>query len=182
MDIHSKFQQELQQGERILWTGQPDPNIFFTKGDLFLIPFSLLWGGGMMFAVLPGLFTGNQLDFPFGFFPLIFVFVGAYITVGRFIFKYLRKKKTYYAVTNHRALMLTELFGRNLQAINIKTVSAVNKSSNSQGTGSIVFGELSQQASMYSNMGMDLFSGNVPAFFDIHNVDHVYTTLGRKND
>ena len=39
------IQPELLSGESILWTGQPNPRIVFHKEDLFLIPFSLLWGG-----------------------------------------------------------------------------------------------------------------------------------------
>lgn len=43
------IQPELVTGESILWTGQPDTSIVFHKDDLYLIPFSLLWGGFAIF-------------------------------------------------------------------------------------------------------------------------------------
>ena len=42
-------QPELTSGESVLWAGQPNPRIIFHKDDLYLIPFSLLWGGFAIF-------------------------------------------------------------------------------------------------------------------------------------
>ena len=37
-----EFKQDLLKGEKILWAGQPDPDILFSNADIFLVPFSLL--------------------------------------------------------------------------------------------------------------------------------------------
>ena len=43
------FQGDLLSDERVLWTGQPDPTRLFSAGDVFLVPFSLMWGGFVIF-------------------------------------------------------------------------------------------------------------------------------------
>src|SRR4051812_14861337 len=47
--IDSRFTPDLLRDERILWTGQPDPSRIFAPSDLFMVPFSLLWGGFALF-------------------------------------------------------------------------------------------------------------------------------------
>lgn len=48
-DSVSAIQPELLSGESILWAGQPKRRVVFHKEDVFLIPFSLLWGGFAIF-------------------------------------------------------------------------------------------------------------------------------------
>ncbi len=42
-------QPELTSGESVLWAGQPNPRVIFHRDDLYLIPFSVLWGGFAIF-------------------------------------------------------------------------------------------------------------------------------------
>jgi hypothetical protein len=43
------IQPELTAGETVLWAGQPDPSVRLHREDVFLIPFSLFWGGFSIF-------------------------------------------------------------------------------------------------------------------------------------
>src|ERR1022692_3078608 len=46
---YEAIQPELTSGETVLWAGQPNTSVIFNKEDIFLIPFSLLWGGFAIF-------------------------------------------------------------------------------------------------------------------------------------
>ncbi|GAB4009273.1 hypothetical protein GCM10028772_25660 [Nocardioides ultimimeridianus] len=91
--------------EELLWTGRPDPSRIFTTADIFLIPFSLLWGGFALFWNIAVNVGGAPIFFRL--FGLPFLVAGAYITVGRFVVKAARKRRTVYALTDQRALVLT---------------------------------------------------------------------------
>ncbi len=53
-----RLQPYLLSGERILWTGQPDPRRLVGGKDAYLIPFSLMWGGGAVFWEAAVLLSG----------------------------------------------------------------------------------------------------------------------------
>ena len=40
---------DLLDGETVVWTGQPNPNQWFSPGDIVMVPFSLMWGGFAFF-------------------------------------------------------------------------------------------------------------------------------------
>ena len=43
------FQGRLAADEDVLWYGQPKTSVLFDANDIFLVPFSLLWGGFALF-------------------------------------------------------------------------------------------------------------------------------------
>ena len=109
--------------------------------------------------------------------------MGFYFAFGRFIYKKWKKTRTYYALTNKRALILTLTFGRNLDGAFLDRLVAINKSMRSNGSGTIYFGNPSWMTAAYGNSGMDFFSGfysgDVPSFYDIRDADSVYDLANR---
>ena len=106
------FQQDLVHDEKILWSGQPEPSVDFIRADIFLIPFSLLWGGfaffwfgAVIFSGLGG--AGNTTSaaaaLMFYLVGMVFSIMGLYFIFGRFIYKRWKKRRTYYALTDRRA-------------------------------------------------------------------------------
>ena len=169
------FQEELLSDEKIIWTGKPEESKLFSKFDIFLVPFSLLWGGFAIFWELTSITMGAP--FFFSLFGLPFVLMGLYFIFGRFIYKRYKKRNIYYAVTNQRVLVVTKLRNKNIQASFIKNIPTINKYKNSLGLGSIRFGNSHFFTSMYGNMGMDFFGFDdkeVINFYDIEDVDRVY--------
>lgn len=184
--IRQKFQNELLQDEQIEWCGQSNPNILFTKSDMYLIPFSLLWGGFViLWNYMVNFVAGpsGHLDLVARLFGLPFLVVGLYFIFGRFIYKKWRKKNTYYAVTNKRVLCLTNTFNANLESRYIKDLPVVRKSINASGIGTVIFGEGS---AMYGNTGMEALcirrELNALAFYDIHDAGSVYDLVTRIKD
>jgi hypothetical protein len=185
--LEPRFQSELLGGEHLLWTGQPDPRVIFERVDIFLVPFSLLWGG---FALVweagvlgSGVFgEGHRSAAPwfFALWGIPFVVIGLYFIAGRFFYKAWRKRRTYYALTNKRALILIESRGRMLRACFLSAVPTINKSVRPSGVGTITFGNASW-ASMYDNTGMDFFgtmgalgADSTVRFNDVRDADRVY--------
>jgi len=100
-------QRELDSGEKLLWAGMPKQGTIFRGMDVFMIPFSLLWGGFAIFWEYMVLAMAPQAqDTPEGFaiiFPLFgipFVIIGLYMIFGRFIYDSKKRSKTFYGLTN----------------------------------------------------------------------------------
>ncbi len=179
--MKDKFQKDLLKDEQIQWTGQPETSVLFTKADFFLVPFSIIWGG-FAFVWEIGVLTtkgpsGNGAPPFMALFGIPFVLMGTYFIIGRFFWKNYRKKKTYYAVTDKRVLVVTEDIGRNVQAEFIDRISTVNKSVGSNGIGTVRFGNSNMMVAIYANTGMEIFSAvygqDVPTFYDIKEADKV---------
>lgn len=120
------FSEFLDRGEEVLWQGRPHLGIMLRAYDIFMIPFSLLWGGlafTFFLAGFIGVLTSAEGDASqgFGWEALPFLLVGGmfavialYIVVGRFMVDMIRRWRTSYAVTNKRALIYSGLFSREL--------------------------------------------------------------------
>ncbi|MCM8813347.1 MAG: hypothetical protein NC924_05350 [Candidatus Omnitrophica bacterium] len=178
------FEPDLLKDEQILWSGQPDPAVWFMPADLFLIPFSCLWGGFAIFwesLVLRRDSSGQQAPLYFILFGIPFVAMGLFMMVGRFFWKRYVKQRTYYAVTDKRVLVLTVVRGRALKAEYIKRISQVQKSVRADGKGMLRFGNPAPQQAFYGNTGLDFFGDfygpAVPVFYDIADVHAVYTLV-----
>src|SRR5690242_8986453 len=95
------FQPYLLPRERILWTGRPKQGFALHAMDVFLIPFSLVWIGfviTMLAAVMNSPTPG-----PPDVMLIVFLLLGLYFTVGRFIHDAALRRRTTYALTEQRA-------------------------------------------------------------------------------
>jgi hypothetical protein len=177
--------EELRGDEKVLWQGQPDPSITFTKMDTFLVPFSLLWGGSAIFWELSALgitvLNGKKVGAAGAIFPLFgipLVVIGLYFIFGRFIVKRKKKARTWYAVTSKRVIIATDFMGQKVESVKISSLGSISKSIRSDGFGTITFGNAPMIAGMYANSGKDFFGGfygaAAPTSFDIKNAAEVY--------
>jgi hypothetical protein len=101
VDDHARLQAVLRPDEQLLWLGRPDPRLWFTGADVFLVPFSVLW---CAFATLFEVAESRGGAF-FAALGVPFIAAGLYLVVGRFFYKHYRKKRTVYGVTTQRALV-----------------------------------------------------------------------------
>jgi hypothetical protein len=174
-----QLQRFLQPGEKILWTGRPDPSRLVSRTDAFLIPFSFMWGG---FAIVwEGSVLLTSAPIFFWLWGIPFVVIGQYLIWGRFLYKRWDRRRTVYALTNQRALILR---GGSIQSVFLNQLPAINQSVRADGSGSIEFGSSPgwNGRGYWANTGMDFFSpGNgVPAFYDIPEVAKVYRLVNEQ--
>jgi len=104
IDPKQRIESSLTEGESILWRGKPGTKRLLTGGDIFMLPFSIMWGGGSL-GVIVLLIANGQL----GNMPLllyIFPIVGVYLLFGRFLHRRWVLKNTEYVITNRRLFFI----------------------------------------------------------------------------
>jgi hypothetical protein len=99
---------ELFSDESIFWAAMPNTRIMFHSDDWAMIPFSVLWLGFFVFWEADTLgWTGkHQLDWFSQLWGIPFLIVGNFMLGGRFPWDAWVKRRTYYAVTNRRVILL----------------------------------------------------------------------------
>jgi hypothetical protein len=185
LNLARNFQPDLLRDEKVAWAGQADPQFRFSGGDIFLVPFSILWGGFALFweAGVLGLLDGQPALNPGALFGIPFVVIGQYFIWGRFIYKAYKNRRTFYALTNQRVLILATMRARRVQTLFLNQLPTINKTVQRDGVGTLEFGLSPSWAGTYANSGMELFAGRsgqmAPAFYDIPDVESVYRLVMR---
>lgn len=111
--------------ETLLWRGRPQQGLRFGWHDLFMVPFSLLWGGGVLTIFFSGGFSASRGEFPFFLFPLIFVTVAIYLTVGRLLHDVWIRSRMEYALTDRRIIVFQRGFGGDVATVDIGRLDQV---------------------------------------------------------
>lgn len=188
MTTESEIQSELLVGERVIWTGQPLAHVIFHPSDWYGIPFSLMWGGFAIFwesgvmKVAPGE-SASSVSLPFVLWGIPFVLIGQYMIWGRFFYTAWKKKRTHYALTNKRVLVLNSGGTHKLVSAFLNALDSVTLTSRNDGIGTIQFAPEPERQSFWGSsrrsnrapqLDIDLSS---LAFFDIANVRDIYSQI-----
>ena len=136
--------QNLEQGERLLWSGKPLDGVRLRSQDLFLIPFSLMWGGFAIFweytAVTNPAKGSESTGVFFALWGIPFVCIGLYFIFGRFFADAYNRSRTFYGVTNERIIILSGIFSRQVKSLQLRTLSDISLNQGSGDLGTITFG------------------------------------------
>jgi hypothetical protein len=124
--------------ETPLWRGRPQQGLRFGGHDLIAVPFSLVWGGGVLVMLMSGGFS-TAGGFPFLLFPLIFVIAAIYVTVGRLVHDAWIRSRIEYALTDRRIIVFQRGFGGDVTTLDIRKMDQVRFKPRGE-TGDIVFG------------------------------------------
>jgi hypothetical protein len=139
----------LDPGERLLWNGQPKQGVRLQAGDVFLIPFSLVWGGFAFFweaGVLGLIPLGGKGAVPphppifMALFGIPFCLIGIYMIIGRFFGDALGRRKTWYGITDKRVLVLKSAFATSVNSIDYANLTNLNLVERKDNSGDILFG------------------------------------------
>ncbi len=135
----ASFSSRLLPGERIIWTGQPSTGLLLTSRDTYLIPFSLVW---FCFTVVweTAALTSTDADTFFVLWGAMFMGIGLYMVVGRFVSDAWIRSKTSYALTDQRVLIARSAPFAKFIAVNLARLSDVQLTERSDGTGTVRFG------------------------------------------
>jgi hypothetical protein len=182
-DVASKIQPELLSNESLLWTGRPNVGTIFHSDDWYAIPFSLLWGGFAIFweAGVLGFWGKSPREAPSTFMMIWgvpFVVVGQYLIWGRFLYDAWLKRRTYYAITSRRILILQNGWKRKTSSTYLEGIPTIEREGGT--TGTLWFGT---KYPVMAGRGQKTRSlsrftvGDVPVFADIDDVDAVYRLI-----
>ena len=181
-DAQQIVQRELDSGEKLIWAGAPKQGTVLRGSDVFMIPFSLLWGGFAIFWEVMALSIpkddAGAVAYVFPLFGLPFVIVGLYMIFGRFIYDSKKRAKTFYGLTDQRAIIVSGLFSKGVKSLNLTTLTDVNLTEKTDLSGTISFGHENQMANLFGGNGFPgMGSSNVPKFELIENAKDVYNKL-----
>jgi hypothetical protein len=175
MSGSNDFRSRLLSGETVLWSGQPGQGVWLTGQDWLMIPFSLLWCGFAVFWEFGVVTTGAP-----GFFALwggLFVLIGLYMVVGRFLFDAWCRRGMSYAVTNQRILISrSEPFG-SFTAASLDRLPDATLTEQPSGRGTIRFG---QPAARWGRGGWMVWAPSLdstPQFIAIDNARNVFDLI-----
>jgi hypothetical protein len=163
--------------EELLWSGRPRSGIIFHRVDALLIPFSMVWAGLALFWEAAVIRAGAPVLMALAGLP--FVGIGCYMMFGRFFADAVRRERTYYALTDKRALIVTKA----RRALTIKehrlgALVHLSVRAKSDGSGTIVFGTPQQHPVWLAGTAWPSV-GEFPAFEAIENVQELHDRLRR---
>jgi hypothetical protein len=95
----------LRPGERLLWCGRPDPSVVFVPTDIIAVPFTLVWLG--IALAWEGVARSISAPLAFRLVGVPFLLIGAYLVAGRFITRWVRRRRTIYGITGDRIIVQT---------------------------------------------------------------------------
>jgi hypothetical protein len=170
------IQREMESDERLLCSGMPRQGWLLRSNDIFLIPFSLMWGSFAFFWEFSVISMGKA-PFFFVLWGIPFVLVGIYIIIGRFFVDSYQRRRTYYGLTDRRALILSGLTAREVKTLSLQNLNEMSLKEKSDGSGNIFFGSLPPMYSMYGTAWPSMSKKLVPAFEMIDNVRNVYDLI-----
>lgn len=132
------LQNELLEGEKLLWSGQAGKGIRFVLRDIVFIPFSMLWFGGALTWELIVLIGAPFLfKIIFSLIGVPFVCFGFYLSAGRFLYDMKRRANTFYGVTEKRVIIKLCTYKTAVEIFNINELSCMVINERSDGSGTI---------------------------------------------
>jgi hypothetical protein len=160
----------LDRGEKLLWAGRPVQGVVFTALDWYLIPFSVVWLGLVLLTFRQAL-KSDPLG---GLTSVLFVGVGFYMLVGRYVADWYYRSRALYGVTDRRAIIVSRIAVRSVQSIDFSSLTGLRLEERGDGTGTIFFGD---QPPYWSRQRMHASWGVGTQFFRVADGKKVYSIV-----
>ena len=98
---------------------------------------------------------------------LPFILAGLYATIGRFIADVLLRARTYYGITEQRAIIVTGLFSRTVKSLSLQSLSEISFKERSDRSGIIMFGSGNPAYVLWFGTNFAVMGQKPPAAFDL---------------
>jgi len=165
MNPEQVISEQIEAGERLLWSGQPRRGIFLRAADAFLVPFSIMWGGFAIFWEVSVLRSDGSAFFALWGIP--FVLLGIYLILGRFWVDAATRARTFYGLTDRRAIIVSGLLSRTVKSLSLQTMTDVTLTERGDASGTIAFGQVPPWAGMYGGMRWPGMGSYGPPSFEL---------------
>lgn len=171
----SVIEGELRRGERLLWSGQPRQGIRLRLADALLIPLGIL---AVITAVFWQVAAFDIRDLFFTLWGIAFLLGALYLFFGRFLVDVMKRRNTYYGVTDERIIIVSGLLSRKVDSINLRHLFKCTVTEKRDGSGTITFDPPNPTAVWFGG-GWWPGSGQfgAPTFDLIENVREVYDLI-----
>jgi hypothetical protein len=134
------FHRYLLPNEQLLWVGRPRQGVTLRGSAWYDIPLSLAWGGAMIFFGLQFMHAGGTWrPKSIGLLGVPILAIGLYAIVLRYFHDAWRRQRTWYALTDRRALILYLGKAAHLYGVDFVDTSQIQLKEHADGAGTIVF-------------------------------------------
>ena len=173
LNLNEKFSRFLKPGETILWTGNPVPGILIRDADIILIPMSIILLG--FSVILDYVMMHFESNFIFKIIGVTFALLAIYMGGIRFLFDSLKRKRTFYCITNKRVLVISGRKGK-LKTLPLKNIESLDKTEEKDGSGFLIFGNTNPLWPWLLG-GFYMAGENIPGLETLPDVREVFTIL-----
>lgn len=147
------------------------------KSEFYLIPLSILFAKFLFDWAM--VVYNNIHRTSITYLELLLYAVALYVLVGRFLFKYYNRSKTYYYITNLRIVIINTLWFRTVKTQKMRTLSQIKIEQTQNYFRDIIFGEktISGVVSKYLGTGNILgpsFNKYPMIFYNIADANKVF--------
>ena len=138
--------------EKILWQGNPVKVPLLHRSDIFMIPFTLIFGGSLIFyAIMAAIMMIKGESIMFSLVGITALLMGAYILFFRLWYRKKRIKKQVFFVTDKRAFAFDTMRDDVLFDIELSETDLY------MGDKSLIVGETNSIGDFVYNIGLDIF-------------------------
>ncbi len=171
----------LDPGEELLWEGQPRRGLDLPAYEIPFTGFAIMWTAISAFFIwlsAQTLIEGQGRDvIAVAYVPLAFGFVflmlGLYLLVGRHYWDARRHRRTYYGVTEDRALIVIGKNARQIRSHAITPFTDLELTTKKNNDGSVLFGRRSIPKWLWGPWSFG-YDDSEFAFTNIRNAKQVY--------
>ena len=158
--------------EKILWHGCPKNTPLFNKSDIFLIPFTIFFGGlFILYAYFLAQLMIKGESVMFSFIGITSLLIGIYVLFLRLWYRKKRIKSQMYFITNKRVFGFDTMRYDVIFDINLDDVCLT------LGNKSLILSDVNLIGDFVYNLGLDIFFRNfikeTPSFKYIENTEEV---------